>query len=84
MPRVTITLYTSTGCPGCPAARQWLADRNVTYVEQDLTDDDIGRQEMWQAMQRIALPCLRIDDRWVGGFSYGTWHYALREAETDE
>ena len=77
-----VTLYTKADCPGCVAAGVFLADKGVEFTVVDLTRDDIGQQDMWS--RGLSFPCLRIDDRWVGGFSYGTWQKALREALTDD
>lgn len=91
MADVTVTLYRAAGCQGCHAAITWIDNwfasvggHGFPYKVVDLTHDDIGRQQMWMAMGRLAFPTLRIGDKWFGGFMMGKWQRALREAMGDD
>ena len=43
---MTVMLYTKPECPYCDAARRYLDEREVAYLERDITTDPAAEQEV--------------------------------------
>ncbi len=66
MPAVTI--YTTSWCPYCRAAKDLLQQKGVAFEEIDVSMDSERRQEMVQrANGRRTVPQIFIDGTHVGG-----------------
>ncbi len=64
----TVKIYTTGTCPYCIAAKQLLAKRGVTELNEirvDLTPGE--REKMMQITQRRTVPQIFIGDTHVGG-----------------
>jgi glutaredoxin len=46
LPRGGVVLYCTTWCPGCRRARLWLAQRNIDYVEVDVTTNQKAAEQL--------------------------------------
>lgn len=65
---VHVTMYTTAVCPYCIRAKQLLAARGVTEIEEVRVDlDPERRDEMMQKTQRRTVPQIFIGDTHVGG-----------------
>ena len=63
-----ILMYTTAVCPYCVRAKQLLAARGVTGIEEVRIDlDPVRRDEMMQKTQRRTVPQIYIGDTHVGG-----------------
>ena len=66
----TITIYTKDYCPYCKAAKALLANKGVTFINHEITDDVAKRQEMIKrAGGRKTVPQIFIGNFHVGGFN---------------
>ena len=65
MPAVTI--YTTSWCPYCRAAKDLLQRKGVAFEEIDATMDPSKRAEMMDRSGRMTFPQVFIGDRHVGG-----------------
>lgn len=43
-PDVSVTMYTTTWCSDCTAAKRYLDAKGVTYVEVDIENDEVAAQ----------------------------------------
>ena len=63
-----VLMYTTAVCPYCTRAKQLLAARGVTQIEEVRVDlDPDRRDEMMQKTQRRTVPQIFIGDKHVGG-----------------
>ena len=63
-----VTLYTKDTCPYCFAAKALLKDKNVAYIEYEISDDPDRRSEMIARAGRMTVPQIFIDGYHVGGY----------------
>ena len=65
---VAVLMYTTAVCPYCIRAKQLLAARGVSAVEEVRVDlDPDRRDEMMQKTKRRSVPQIFIGDTYVGG-----------------
>lgn len=63
-----VEIYSKMFCPYCIRAKRLMGDKDVAYVEYDITMDADKRAEMIQrANGRSTVPQIFIDDRHIGG-----------------
>lgn len=63
-----VRMYTTAVCPYCIRAKQLLAARGVTDIEEIRVDlDPAQREEMMRITQRRTVPQIFIGDTHVGG-----------------
>ncbi len=63
-----VLMYTTAVCPYCVRAKQLLAARGATAIEEVRVDlDPVRREEMMQRTQRRTVPQIYIGDTHVGG-----------------
>jgi len=64
-----ITIYTTTYCGYCRAAKSLLEEQEVPYTEIDVTNDDQKRQWLVEATRQRTVPQIFIGDQPIGGYS---------------
>jgi len=64
----TVTMYTSSACGYCSAAKKLLAQKGVTPVEIAVDADRSRFTEMMAKTGRRTVPQIYIGDHHVGGF----------------
>ncbi len=65
---VRVLMYTTAVCPYCTRAKQLLAARGVTQIEEVRVDlDPDRRDEMMQKTNRRTVPQIYIGETHVGG-----------------
>lgn len=63
-----IQIYTTSTCPYCLAAKQFLKSRNLDYSESPVDFDRQRRVEMTERSGRTSVPQIFINGRSVGGY----------------
>jgi glutaredoxin 3 len=71
----SVTVYTTTMCPYCVAAKKLLHKRGVAFEEINLSRDPDSRQELAELTGMATFPQILIDGHSIGGFN------ELREAD---
>lgn len=66
MPKVTI--YTTSWCGYCRAAKSFFDSKGISYEEVDLTGDDEGRDDLRQRSGRTTVPQIWVGETHVGGY----------------
>lgn len=80
---MTAEVFTKPGCPYCVAAKQLLVQKNIPYVERDIT-----RRDHWDEIKsRVpgfrTVPQIFLEGRHIGGFDHLTQHFKqMAEAQT--
>lgn len=63
-----IVIYTKDYCPYCVKAKQLLKIKKQDFTEVDITNDEVGRQQMLEkAPNARTVPQIFIGDTHVGG-----------------
>jgi glutaredoxin 3 len=64
-----VVIYSTRSCPYCVRAKDLFKQKNVTFTEIDVSDDDEMRIAMMQkAGGRRTVPQIFIDDTHIGGY----------------
>lgn len=75
------TLYTQTGCADSARVRAWLGERNIRFIERNVTGDLAAAQEL-MATGTFATPLLVVGDHQVLGFRPAQMAAALEVEQT--
>lgn len=72
-PEGGVVLYATAWCPACKAARRWLTDNKVPFVEKDVEKDPAAAEELMQRARAAGLstsgvPVLDIRGNLIQGF----------------
>lgn len=62
-----ITVYTSSTCPYCTLAKEYLDDKGVEYTEKNVQEDQEARKELMNS-GHMGVPVVVIDDEEIVGF----------------
>ncbi len=64
----TITMYSTTWCTYCNAAKAFFKQKQLAFQEFDLTNDDAGREALVARTGRTSVPQIFIGEHHVGGY----------------
>ena len=64
----TVTVYSTTTCPYCVMAKEWLSGRGVPYENKDVGTDYAAGQEMITKSGQMGVPVVDIDGQIIIGF----------------
>lgn len=62
-----VTVYTSSTCPHCVTAKDYLKEKNVEFVEKNVQTDPEARKELIK-MGHMGVPVVVIDGEEIVGF----------------
>jgi glutaredoxin len=74
---MAVVLYSTTGCPHCEAARQFLSARGVTFDERDPFRDRVALHRMISLTGRAYVPTLAVGRDVMVGFDVERWSEML-------
>ena len=63
-----VMVYSTTTCPFCIRAKQYLKENNVEFVNVDVSEDQAKAQEMIKKSGQMGVPVIDIDGKIVIGF----------------
>ena len=63
-----ITVYSTSTCPYCIRAKQFLKDNNIEFEDIDVSVDQEKAQEMVEKTSQMGVPVLDIDGEVIVGF----------------
>lgn len=66
-----VTVYSTTTCPYCIRAKQFLKENNIPFVDFDVSSDQAKADEMIQKSGQMGVPVLDIDGEIIVGFDKG-------------
>jgi glutaredoxin 3 len=64
----SVSVYTTTYCSFCVAAKNLLKTKGIPFEEIDVTNDPTARQDIAQRTGRRTVPQIFIGDEPIGGF----------------
>lgn len=62
-----VTIYTSSTCPHCTSAKEYLKEKNVEFIEKNVQTDAEARKELIK-MGHMGVPVIIIDEEEIVGF----------------
>ncbi len=77
MPAAPVRLYTTSWCPHCKRAKQWLSAQQVDFVEVDVERNPAAAREHRKVSPRGTIPVLDANGEVVVGFSGDAYRQAL-------
>ncbi len=63
-----ITVYSTSMCPFCIRAKQFLKDNNIAFEDIDVAENHEKAQEMIKKSGQMGVPVLEIDGQIIVGF----------------
>jgi arsenate reductase-like glutaredoxin family protein len=57
----SITLYVVPNCPLCSAARAWLEDHEIAYVQRDIAKDFGALRAMYELTRQRFVPVFEVN-----------------------
>nr|WP_300001650.1 glutaredoxin family protein [Tissierella sp.] len=73
-----VVVYTSSSCPYCTLAKDYLDDKGVEYSVKNVQKDPEARKEL-MAMGHMGVPVVLIGDEEIVGFDKSKIDLALSE-----
>ncbi len=72
MSQPSITVYSAPWCGFCVAAKRYLDDKGIKYIEKNVDEDRSYAEEAVQKSGQMGIPVLDIDGNIVVGFDRPT------------
>jgi len=66
-----VTIYSTPTCHFCHSAKEFFAEHNVTFTDNNVATDLEKRKEMVDLTGQMGVPVIRIDDDIIIGFDEG-------------
>ena len=63
-----VIIYSTSTCPWCIRAKQFLKDNNVAYTDFDVSSNSEKAEEMTQKSGQMGVPVLDIEGMIIVGF----------------
>ncbi|MFA5147442.1 MAG: glutaredoxin domain-containing protein [Candidatus Omnitrophota bacterium] len=63
-----VTVYSTSTCPFCIRAKQFLKDNNVVFEDIDVSEDPEKAQEMMRRSGQMGVPVIDIEGDIIVGF----------------
>jgi glutaredoxin-like YruB-family protein len=63
-----VTIYTTPTCHFCHMSKEFFKENGVAYVEHDVANDPVQRQEMIDKSGQMGVPVIFVGDEMVIGF----------------
>ena len=64
-----IKIYTTSTCPYCDMAKEFLKKKNVEFEEINVAENEKGRQEMIDKSHQMGVPVIDINGTIIVGFN---------------
>jgi glutaredoxin-like YruB-family protein len=63
-----VTVYSTSTCPFCVRAKQFLKENNIQFKDIDVSNDQAKAQEMIERSGQMGVPVIDVDGTIVVGF----------------
>ncbi len=64
-----VKMYSTTTCPWCKKAKQFLDNNGIEYLEFNITENKAAREEMINTSHQMAVPTISIDGEFIIGYN---------------
>jgi glutaredoxin-like YruB-family protein len=76
-----VEIFSTTTCHFCHLAKEWLASKNIPFVDYNVGEDMEKRKEMVEMTGQLGVPVIRIGDEVMVGFNQSQMAKILEVAE---
>ena len=66
---VEVKVYSTSTCPYCNMAKDFLKENNIEFKEYDVSEDTEARNEMLEKSGQMGVPVIIIDEQVIIGFN---------------
>jgi glutaredoxin-like YruB-family protein len=73
----TITIYSTTACPYCTMAKNYLKQKGFSFKDIDVSRDTVAADRMVKKSGQMGVPVLEIGNEIIVGFDKGRINRAL-------
>lgn len=63
-----VKVYITPSCPYCFTLKEFLKERNVTFEDIDVSQDEKARDYIIKKTGKMEVPVIEIDDEVIAGF----------------
>lgn len=63
-----VTVYSTTTCPWCHKAKDFLRQNKIAFEDKNVSEDDAARDEMMEKSGQMGVPVIDIDGTIIIGF----------------
>jgi len=63
-----VKVYTTPSCPYCFTLKEFFKERNVTFEDIDVSQDEKARDYIIKKTGKIEVPVIEIDSEVIAGF----------------
>jgi glutaredoxin 3 len=77
---VSVTMYSTTWCPACTAARSYMQEQGIAFAEHDIDRDERARQRAHRINPKRSVPTIDIDGDVIVGFSAGSLEDSIQRS----
>lgn len=74
-----VTVFSTSSCPWCVKAKEYLSSLGVTFDAIDVGVDREAAKEVVQKTRQRGVPVVKIGERYIVGFDQEAIKSALRE-----
>jgi len=74
-----VTVYSTSNCPWCVKAKEFLSQMNVAFHAVDVGLDKEAAKEIVQKTRQRGVPVVKIGERYIVGFDQEAIKSALRD-----
>jgi glutaredoxin-like YruB-family protein len=74
-----VTVYSTSSCPWCVKAKEYLSSLNVAFQAIDVGVDREAAKEIVQKTRQRGVPVVKVGERYIVGFDQEAIKSALRE-----
>ncbi|MBI2666542.1 glutathione S-transferase N-terminal domain-containing protein [Candidatus Woesearchaeota archaeon] len=65
---IKIIVYTTPTCPWCVKTKTFLKQKNLSYTEKNVVEDELARNEMIRKSRQMGVPVLDVNGKVIIGF----------------
>ena len=73
-----VVIYTTSWCPYCKMAREFLKSRNINFTEYDIEKDSEAAERKKRLDSKSGVPFAIINGQKIHGYSQSTYEQALQ------
>jgi glutaredoxin-like YruB-family protein len=76
---IAVTVYSTSNCPWCSKAKEYLTSLSVAFNAVDVGADREAAREIVQKTRQRGVPVIKIGERYIVGFNQDEIKSALRD-----
>ena len=76
-----VEIFSTPSCHFCHMAKDWLTEKNISFVDYNVGEDKEKRKEMVEMTGQLGVPVIRIGDDVMVGFNQEQMAKILEVAE---